>query len=272
MSNESPEGWPSPPWKALFDSDDFPREFQKTFDAAFFDQLAAHAGEGADRADLLAGVESAVRAYLHAQLEMRLKKPGKRETQRLERVADAAHGLAVALDRIEGVGNAELKLAVMLRDATQNAPGRGAALLDLARLRQGPGDPTRALRDIAGHLAGAAARAVDKKPGEPSDDGRERGAAIYDRELSEWRAGAFKRPNSFPLYRLVEAFRPVWQRNSDHPYILGMYYSEIGRTVSHAVDALHLIATRLDPTVPRSRVTTALRRANAARKSSSSDS
>lgn len=243
------------PWKILNGSNDFRRDFARIFDDAFFENLAPGT---ADRNGLRRGIEAAVRTYLAAQRELRHRKPLKYEAKHIEAVAEHATKLAGALEKIAGFGNADHKIASRVAVLAESQDGRGAALLALAREREGPADPTRSLREIVALLARTAAAESVATPGETREARDARRQAYYQRDHADWKARTKPRP-THPLYALARAFRPVWEAHWNAPFTPGMYYREVGGTLSPTVSALASIARRLDPTVTDAQIRTAIR-------------
>lgn len=254
------------PWRQLYLSDDYLTDFAALFDDRFQSDLLRIMGDRADGGAVRRGLAAAVRAYLTGQRDAERGKPSKLETRRLEPVANAAHDLVEALHGLTGKGNAEAKLVHALAVELDGQDDRGARLLRALDATTGPGDSLRALREALAHVERAAAATVGKAPGGSSDDFRERDARITRAELAAWEQGETRPAKDGPLQELIEAFRAVWEANSDHPYVPGMHHKETGGTKSKAVDALALIVARLDPALPRSRLATVLKNLNAARR------
>ncbi|MEY8099852.1 hypothetical protein AB9F29_21070 [Falsihalocynthiibacter sp. S25ZX9] len=58
---------------------------------------------------------------------------------------------------------------------------------------------------------------------------------------------------------LALAFRPYWLRNSPRPFTAGKYSAKTKQNESYAVEAVLLIAQKLDPNITRANVVTVLR-------------
>ena len=248
----------NPAWKRLLESNNINAELRNLYDASFQAELSRIAELDSFDGTLIDGVKAGVRAYLRSRHEMTRRKPGKMETRRIEPVSDAAHGLYLALSKIENSPNVQLKLASAIADALTQKGGRGADLLRVGLVRHGIGDPLRAVKEISEILAEVAASLVNKEVGGPSDDCRERGYDIHKAELADW-ALRERKTETLPIVALVKAFRPSWEQCSVHPYTEGMYRKDIRRTVSPAVDAVLLIGRKLDSDLSRKRVVTAFR-------------
>lgn len=247
-----------PVWERLLESDDINADLRDLYDTYFQVDLFRVAGLNAPNGILTDGVKVAVKAYLHTRHDMKRRKPGKMETRHIERASDAAHGLHVALSKIENHRNVQLKLASAITEAITEKRGRGADLLRVGMTRHGIGDPFRALKEISEILADVSASLVSKDVGGPSDDCRERGYEIQKAELAGWSLRE-RKTETQPITALVKAFRPSWEQCSAHPYTEGMYRTDLRRTVSPAVDAVLLIGRKIDSKLSRKRVVTAFR-------------
>jgi hypothetical protein len=245
-------------WQCLSQTSDLKQDLRILYDDIFLRELKRSAGAGANAAELFNGIDLGVRAYLNERRDMTRRKPGKLEARKLEAISDAAYALSVALNRIASTPNAKLNLSNALMRVAADEAGRGAALISLANEAFGPGDPLTATQNFADLLMRTSAEIARKSPGPSPEDKRERGQIFLSAELERWE----KRPRKTetqPVRALAAAFRPVWERNSTHPYTEGMYDPKLRRTVSHAVDAVHRIGRKLDPKLSRARVVTAFR-------------
>lgn len=247
-----------PLWQSMMRNDDFQGDLARIYNDTFVRTLARMAGPSANLGDLRNGIEAGARAYLLVRRNMARRKPGKMEARRLEPIANAAYSLQSALDRIESSPNPRLRLMDALDELALSETGPGANLIREIEKKFGPGDPLRVLDDTIRLLALAAAQTVNKTPGQADDDRFVRHAALYDTELAAWDKRA-RKTETQPIIALAKAFRPFWQRNSEHPYTEGMYDKKQRRTLSPAVDAVHRIGLQLDSKLQRKRVVTAFR-------------
>lgn len=247
-----------PRWTALMYSNNLREDLAHIYDPIFVKNIMRLAGPAAKAADLRQGIEYGVRAYLRARRSMTRRKPGKMEARRLEPVADAAHSLQDAFQRIERSPNPRLKLNEALEHLATTETGPGANLLREAERLFGPGDPLRVFEDLARLFAEAAAQTVQKPPGPSIEDRTERHGAVLKSDLDHWN-NRNRKTETEPVLALARAFRPTWKRNSCHAYTEGMFDQKLRRTVSPAVDAVHKIGCALDSNLTRSRVVTAFR-------------
>jgi len=248
----------SPRWESMMQTNDLQSELSLLYDDTFIRTIARLAGPRANPGDLRKGIEAGVRAYLLTRRSMKRRKPGRLEARRLEPIADAAHSLHSTLSRIEGSPNPRLKLTEALEALAISESGPGAALIRDVEKIFGPGDPLRVLEDVTRLLTLAAAQTVGKAPGHSDENRIERHETLYETEIDAWNART-RKTETQPVIALARAFRPFWQRNSEHPYTEGMYQKQKLGTASISVDAVHRIGLRLDSNLPRKRVVTAFR-------------
>ncbi len=201
--------------------------------------------------DVNKGVEAAARAYIHERRNMRRRKPGAMEYRRLSALSDKLEAVSAELVRVQGSPNCSGKLADALETQARSADPSAAGIVNLIEGAFGPGDPVSHIAAFLDLLQNAAAQTVSLGENESP-------SSHYGADLDRW-ARKPKKTDSQPIDALARAFRPYWERNAMRPFNAGRYDPATKQNKALAVDAIHLIARKLDPDLTRARVVTVLR-------------
>jgi hypothetical protein len=264
--SDDPAETEKPFWSLLFTGGAPEGSYDATFGGPFITEIANLCGKNADRDSLKAGLASAIAAFLSGKYDEEHHQSEKAENAALDRVARSANDLHIALVELYDFGQSRDKLVAQINRYKQRREGSSERIL--VSLLRDHTHPLSLLQDLATDLAIAAESAINRKPKiMPWNDplNNEFAFEICPEDLAlqtdEWRrrSAAHRLQPSHSVVVFLEAFRPVWEQNSDHPFTVGMHYTEAGSTVSYAVDAAHLILQKLDPALARSTVVTGIK-------------
>jgi hypothetical protein len=251
-----------PLWYLLYRDEAPEGLYEATFGGSFIGEIATLCGKKATHADLEIGLADSIDAFLSGKYDEEFHRSEKEENAALERVARSAENLHLALLDLYDFGRSSEKLASEIKRFKRFPEGSSPRTL-LNLLRPEP-RPLLLLQGIATDLAVGAEKAINRKP--KADPERAAFAGEnYTTELAqqteEWRRrkATFKLRPTHAIVAFLEAFKPIWEQNSDHPFTEGMHYTETNTTLSPAVDAAHLILKKLDPSLLRSTIITGIK-------------
>ena len=246
-------------WQVLRDSPHFLENLSRLFDEVFLEDLERIAGPHASRGDLRKGTIIATRAYLLQRRRMERRKPGKREFARMHSLKKKLGELARELERIHASPNCRGKFADAIdgqRTKNSDAPLSLENVLDTSF---GSGDPVAQIARFIDTLHKAAITTAPQETDHLADwQVADLADATREHELQQW-AKRPKKRESAPLMALARAFQPFWLRNSSRPFTAGKYSKKTKQNESYAVEAVLLIAKKLDESVTRANVVTVLR-------------
>ncbi|WP_170756108.1 hypothetical protein [Ruegeria lacuscaerulensis] len=243
---------PTAPWQRLMAGHGFLAELHRLYDTRFMYELEMlMAAPDPDMEDLSKGVEAAARAYIRERRNMRRRKPGAMEYRRLSALSAKLEAISIDLARVQRSPNCSVKLADALETKVQSADPSAAGIANLIDGAFGPGDPIAHISAFLDLLQEAAAETVSL--GEQDTP-----SAYYKADLDGWFRKA-RKTDSQPVAALARAFRPYWERNARRPFNAGRYDPTTKQNKAYAVDAIHLIARKLDPDLTRTRVVTVMR-------------
>lgn len=251
-----------PLWYLLYRDEAPEGLYEATFGGSFIDEIATLCGKKAVHADLEIGLADAIAAFLSGKYDEEFHRSEKEENLALDRVARSAEDLHLALLGLYDFGRSSDKLVSEIK-RFERFP-EGSSPRTLVSLLGAEPRPLSLLQDIATDLAVGAENATNRKPKPDAERAAFAGAdygAEFALETEEWRrrSASFKLRPTHAIVAFLGAFKPIWERNSDHPFTEGMHYTETNSTVSYAVDAAHLILRKLDPALPRSTIVTGIK-------------
>jgi hypothetical protein len=84
----------------------------------------------------------------------------------------------------------------------------------------------------------------------------------YNRAEATWkrRSKARNLGADHPLQCFLLTVYPYWVKHSDHPFSEGMYFAEIGETISPVISVLHPILSKIDSEITPQNIATAIRK------------
>ena len=246
-------------WQVLRDSPHFLENLNRLFDEAFLTDLAWIVGPHANRNELRKGVSAATRAYLLEKRHMERRKPGKREFGRMHSLKKKLEGLSKELGRIHASPNCRGKFADAIDQQRTSSSGNPPSLESVLDTSVGSGDPVAHIARFIDTLHQASIATAPQETNHLAHwEVANLADATREQELQQWAKRPKTRRNS-PLMALAMAFRPYWRRNSPHPFTAGKYSKETKQNEAYAVEAILLIAQKLDQNTTRANVVTILR-------------
>jgi hypothetical protein len=258
----------------------------EAFEIVYGDEFLLHAATlltGSQQFEAPPGLQEALTrvaaAYSEGAYQRKNAKSEKEQNAALEKISKIAADLHSAMINICEFGSCERRLHEAIMNGVHRPGSSPDMLQKLVPTYKYQG--FQLLRDIMTDISFSAQEAMTKEPPLPSgltrmpldcDDNsrpefegtqavRERIAYQNRRERERReRAAKYRIPKDNALRLMLTELGTRWPTLSDRPFTEGMHHAEQGTTVSLAVDLAEMMLDRLDPTVPRSQITTTLRK------------
>lgn len=230
--------------------------------------------------DVLTGVAAAYSEGAHLRLNAKSEKA---QNAALEKVADKAEDLYTALMGLFEFGGCEERLLEEIMRYSYT-PGSSTDMLQKL-MPLDKGNPIMRLRDLITDVAVAAedamTRETSRRPGidlaavivkadglpeseyprlRAKFDEEDRPSNERKNQERRERAAKHRISKDHALKLMLTELGACWPELSDRPFTEGMHHADQGTTVSLAVDLVEMMLAELDPKVPRSQITTTLRK------------
>lgn len=253
----------APLWYLLYRGDAPQGGYSTALGGEITAKLASLCGVATDEKSLEAGLATAIDAFLSAKYDEEFHRPEKAENAALGKVARSAQELHLALLDLYEFGQASDKLAAEIQKFNSLPEGSSPKVLS-GLLGEEP-HTLAMIQNLATDIAVAAKDAINRKPKHDPDHAALWGPDYADelaQETESWRkrSATHKLRSNHAVMAFLEAFKPVWEEHSEHPFTEGMYFTEARSTASYAVDAVHMVLKKLDPSLSRSAVVTAIKK------------
>lgn len=216
--------------------------------------------------DHTAIIRQAAQAYVDGVLDRLNQKPEKQDTAALIKVANKTAQLEEALLALQGHPHLEAQLEERIRGFHALASNAdGVSLPDLIGSRH---NIFQFMRDMLIDLQTCAEATTNRKPKREdySDDfafGNEPTAEQqYNRAEAAWkrRSKARNLGADHPVQCFLLTVYPYWANHSSHPFSEGMYFVEVGGSISPTISALHPILAKIDTSITPQNIATAIRK------------
>ncbi len=252
----------APLWYLLYRGDAPKGGYSTALGGEITAKLASLCGVATDEKSLEAGLATAIDTFLSAKYDEEFHQPEKAENAALDKVARSAQELHLALLDLYEFGRASDKLEIEIQKFDGLSEGSSPKVLS-SLLGEKP-HTLAMLQNIATDIAVAAEDAINRKPKHDPDRAALWGPDYADelaQETESWRkrSATHKLRSNHAVMAFLEAFKPVWEEHSEHPFTEGMYFTEAKSTASYAVDAMHMVLKKLDPALPRSAVVSGIK-------------
>ena len=253
----------------MYSHDEHSREqFDAVFGLTFISELSSVMGlkPNAKEVDNIRdGLYATIETYLDGRYDQTNHQPEKAENKALAKVAAKSWELNEALLDLCGFGQTDKKLADEIRKFEAFTPGSSPSVLN-SLLTDHPTIPLLFIREMIVDLSVAAENTINRQPKHDDELAGlfgEAGENRVEAETRRWRerSAAHRLPGDYALLQFICGFRRLWVEHSDLPFTEGMHHADIGTTVSHAVDAIEMVFARLDATIDRTGIITAMRKA-----------
>lgn len=250
----------SEPWQRLLHSKDLSVDLCAIYSTEFLEQFAQRFDREPDQIELLRGVIETGKAFVKGKW---LKLSGKDRLLKFSGVHFIGAGLgarrvAESLRQLSKSDLASRGLTSSLADYVARSDHLPAAqeAYRAAISQSGPKTQLEALHQLASALEAAVEQLIPL-PGEHEEEEEVRARALEFVETINSKPKKLT-PKNHALEEAARAFRPLWERYSEIPYIRGRYRHEIGGYDSKPAEALFEIVTRLDSTIASSLAGTAI--------------
>ncbi|MDO6725159.1 hypothetical protein Q4560_17975 [Celeribacter halophilus] len=250
---------------------DLDEDIADQFDTLFGpSELESFAHEVSSQADTdtspAAIIQQATQAYVDGVLDRLNQKPEKQDTAALIKVANKSAQLEEALLALLDHPLLEAQLEERIRGL--HALASNADRVSLPDLIGSRHNIFQFMRDMLIDLQTCAEATTNRKPKREdySDDfvfgDAPTAEQQYNRAEATWkrRSKARNLGADHPLQRFLLTVYPYWVKHSHHPFSEGMYFAEIGETVSPAISVLHPILSKIDSEITPQNIATAIRK------------
>lgn len=203
-------------------------------------------------------------AFLHGQYQLVSHQSLKQENKALDDVRRKSMALFEALVDLYEFGDSTPKLVHEIKtNETKYTTPNGIILADL--LDSNRSNSFLSIRELLSDLAISAERSIIKKkrkkklPTKEDFDFAAVDELVMDDNQNQERPNLPKLDKEHALRCAVFAFKEIWSKYTDQPFTEGMYYTETKSNLSLAADALEVFMRKLDPTVTRQNIISAIK-------------
>ncbi|PZX05005.1 hypothetical protein [Celeribacter halophilus] len=211
-------------------------------------------------------IQQATLAYVDGVLDRLNQKPEKQDTAALIKVANKSAQLEEALLALTEHPHLEAQLEERIRGFHALASNSdGVSLSDLIGSRH---NIFQFMRDMLIDLQTCAEATTNRKPKREdySEDfvfgDAPTAEQQYNRAEATWkrRSKARNLGADHPLQCFLLTVYPYWVEHSAHPFTEGMYFAEIGETISPVISVLDPILSKIDSEITPQNIATAIRK------------